>query len=190
MKVRLVTATVLAGGLVASMSGAHAGGAPVLDGKKVTSITTTFSPAAQDNDADLVTGQAPGSAVNRDDCKDARCGRLNFMFKPAKGVKGNLKFTINWTIPVEDFDLYVAEVAKDGSASDIGHCGGSAGVSEQVNLDSSAFKTGKTYVLIADYYRATGGDKVTATVAFPAASTVKTTIPGTVDGLEPVNCGL
>jgi hypothetical protein len=188
VKVRLVTATVLAGGLVASMSGAHAGGAPVLDGKKVTSITTTFSPAAQDHDGDLVTDQV--AKTNRDDCKDARCGRLNFMFKPAKGVKGNLKFTINWTVPVEDFDLYVAEVAKDGSASDIGHCGGSAGTSEQVNLDSSAFKTGKTYVLIADYYRATGSDKVTATVAFPAASTAKTTIPATVDGLEPVNCGL
>lgn len=190
MKVRLVTATVLAGGLVASMSGAHAGGAPVLDGKKTTMLTTTFSPGAQDHDSSLATEQAPGGAVNRDDCKDPRCGRLTFTYQPAKGVKGNLKFTINWSVPGEDFDLYVAEVGKDGSSSDIGHCGASAGTSEQVDLDSSSLKAGKTYVLIADFYRATGGDKVTATVAFPADSTLKTTVPATADKVGSVNCGL
>ena len=58
-------------------------------------------------------------------------------------------------------------------------------------MSGSSFKPGRTYALVADFYRATGTDKVTATVAFPGTTQFKTTVPASVDPkLVKENCGL
>jgi hypothetical protein len=185
MKTRLVLATVVAGALAASLSGAEAA-TPVLDGKKVKTLTASYTPEAQTNDAALLTGVLDGT--ERVDCVAPRCSRLTFTYQPAKGVKGNLSFKTTWSLPVEDMDLYVAEIDKKGFATEIAHCGSSVGVQEQIILPSSAFKAGKTYALITDFYRASG-QKVTSTVSFPGSGTIKQTVPANVDELLLVNCG-
>jgi hypothetical protein len=186
VKIRLITAAVVAGGLVASMSGAEAA-VKTLDGAKTKTLTATFTPTAQDNDSDLVTGLAGGP--ERVACAAPRCARLPFLYKPAKGVKGPLSFKLTWSVPAEDMDLYVAELDKRGEATELAHCGASAGTSEQLLVDASTFKSGKTYALIADFYRATGS-AVTATVSLPGAVTNKAVVPDAVDSLQPTNCGL
>lgn len=190
MKVRLATATVLMGLLAVSTAGAQAA-TPVLDGKKVKVLTLTASGGTQDHDTDMVTDLAKdptGPSPDRTQCAAPRCGKLRFTYKPAKGVKGDLMFTLNWTNQASDMDLYVAEVAKDGSLSDIGHCGGVGGTSEKVFLPASSLKSGKSYVLVADFFRSVN-DTVTGKVQIGAPSTVKTTVPAQVDGLVyPFNC--
>jgi len=187
MKVRLATAAVLVGVMAASTAGAQA--APkTLDGKKVKVLTFSATAAPQDHDSDYVT-----SSIKPDDrlaCQPARCFTLRFRYQPAKGVKGGLAFAISWTFPAEDFDLYVAEIAKDGSASDVGHCGASAGTSEKVFLPAGTLKPGKTYAVIVDYYRASGAAPVKGSVTFPGTDTVKTSVPSNVDAATGANCGL
>ena len=186
MKNRLIAAAGLAGALVVALPSAQAGTA-VLDGKKVTTLTMESTPTAQTHDETFVT-ELPGGP-ERVSCTGTRCARLPFVFKPAKGVTGNLAFTIAWSVPVEDYDLYVAEIAKDGSATEIAHCGTSGGTTEKLELGSDAFKSGKTYALIVDFYRSVG-QKVTSKISFPGSAGIKQTVPAAVDSLQPTNCGL
>jgi len=187
MQARLVLAPVLAMGLVLSLSHAEAA-TKTLDGKKVKSLTWSASAGLQPNDADLVTGQVSGGA--RTDCAPPRCAKFPFVFAPAKGVTATgLAFQASWTIPVEDVDLYVAAIAKDGSYSEIAHCAAGAGTSEKLYLQRSELKPGKKYAVVVDFYR-TLQDTVTAKVDFPGTNTIATTAPAAADGAEPVNCGL
>ena len=188
LSLRPVVGVALLASLAVAHSGAQAATPPTLDGKKVKTLTATFSPKQQDNDADI----ASITSSDRTECAATRCGRLPFVFKPAKGVKGNVAFTINWSVPGQDFDLYVAEIAKDGSYSQLESCGTFAGTSEKIQLPGSDFKPGKKYALVADYYRATGTDKLTATVAFPGDAHIATTVPAAAEdgsGFK-VDCGL
>ena len=186
MKTRLVSAAALVGALAVSLSGAQAAATPVLDGKKVTTLSVEATPAAQSNDKDLASIDGPERVA----CSAPRCVRLPFVYKPAKGVKGNLAFSATWSVPAEDYDLYVAEIAKDGSATEIAHCGATVGTSEKIQLGTDAFKPGKTYALIIDFYRASGSQKVTGKVSFPGSADLKTPVPAAVDELQPTNCGL
>ena len=186
MKTRLITAATLAGALAVSVSGAQAGTA-VLDGKKVTKITMETTATAQANDAVL---KEDLDGKERVACTLPRCARLPFVFKPAKGVTGNLAFTLSWALPGEDYDLYVAELAKDGSATELAHCGASAGTTEKIELGTDSFKAGKTYALIVWNYHATGTQKVTSTVTFPGSAGIKQTVPAAADEAAIVNCGL
>ena len=183
MKARLVLAPVLAAGLVLGMAGAEAG-PKNLDGKKVKTLTWTATGAPQANDADLVALSGP----DRVECAPPRCAKFPFKFLPAKGVKASgLMFQATWTLPVADIDLYVAEIGKDGSFSDIGHCGTFAGNTEKVYLPRSAFKPGKWYAVIVDFYR-TANEVVTASVTFPGTNSIKQTAPEAIDSVQPVNC--
>ena len=104
--------------------------------------------------------------------------------KPAKGVRpGPFSVKIAWTIPGQDYDLYVIQ-----NGGDVGHCGASAGTSEVVVIDAPM--KGKTYKVVVDQYRA-GPDTITGKVAFPATDKVGSTAPSAADdnGL-PTNCGL
>lgn len=186
MNVRLVLAAAVAGGLAASLSGAEAA-TPTLDGKKVKTLTASYTPSVQSHDADLVTSIAGGP--ERVECVAPRCARLTFRYAPAKGVKGDVFFKTTWSAAVEDMDLYVAEIDKKGFATEIAHCGASVGTQEQIVLPSTTFKPGKTYALITDFYRA-GGQKVTSTVSFPGTGPVKATIPADADTFANANCGL
>lgn len=187
MKVRLVTAATIAAALALSMSGAQAA-TPVLDGKKIKVLELTGSGGAQDNDADFATGLV-GSA-DKFACQAPRCMKLTFTYKPATGVQGDLMFTATWTSPVSDMDLYVGELAKDGSATDIGHCAGSGSTSEKVFLPAASLKSGKQYVMLVDFFRSVN-ETVNAKVEIGVPSTVKTTVPAAVDkAFLPVNCTL
>ena len=187
MKTRLVLVPALVAGLALSLTHAQAAATKTLDGKKVKSITWTATAGAQENDPELVTSLAGGP--DRVECTPPRCAKFPFVFAPAKGVKATgLMFTASWTVPLHDVDLYVASIGKDGSYSDIGHCGTFAGTSEKVYLSRDAFKPGKKYAVIVDFYRTTS-DTVTAKVEFPGTDSIKTTVPSAVDSLQPVNCG-
>lgn len=148
---------------------------PALDGKKVKKLTLVATAPAQTHDETFVTEQAV--PADRMQCGPERCAVLPFVFKPAKGVKNtDILFTLNWGTPVADFDLYVVQIDK-GGRSEIESCGGSTGTSEKIFLTGDNFKAGKTYALLADFYR-TPGEKVTGTVEMGAANTIKSTVPG------------
>ena len=188
MRTRLLAAAAIVGALTLSLSGAEAAGTPVLDGKKVKTITLSALGVAQDNDAALVTGSVPGHDPARVECAMPRCARMDFIYKPAKGVKGDVAFQVAWNIPGEDMDLYVAEIAKDGSPTELASCGATAGMGEKLFLDSSTFTSGKRYAIIVDFYR-TANDAIKASVTMPGTNSVKTTAPAATDPLK-VNCGL
>jgi hypothetical protein len=188
MRKRLVLSAAALSAIALSVPAALAGGgAATLDGKSTKTLTLKATATAQDHDSDFVTGSA-GLDPARVDCTAPRCASLPFVYKPARGVKGDIAFSLSWTIPASDFDLYVAEIGKDGN-SEVAACGASAGTSEKVFLDASNFKAGKTYALIADFYR-TPGEAITGTITMPGSNSVATTAPSTVDDLQKINCGL
>lgn len=187
MKTRLLTAATLAGALALTLTGAEAA-TPTLDGKKVKVLTLKATASAQDHDSDFVTGSA-GLDPERVACTPPRCARLDFVYKPAKGVAGNILFEAKWTVPAEDMDLYVAEIDKYGDATELASCGASAGTSEKVFVDRSLLKAGHKYAMIVDFYR-TANESVTATATMPATNTVKTTAPAQIDNVQKINCGI
>jgi hypothetical protein len=165
---------------------AHAGGVKTLDGKKTKAISFSLASSPQSNDTNLVTDQVPTATplsrpANIADCPKTRCLSYSFRFKPAKGVKyGPFSAKISWTIPGQDYDLYVVE-----NGADVGHCGASAGQSEVVVIPAPA--KGKLYTIVVDEYRALP-DTVTGSVSFPAKDAVGSTVPE--PPVIPTNCGL
>jgi hypothetical protein len=164
-----------------------------LDGKKVKKITMVASGGTQDHDETNVTELL--DPPDRADCAQPRCAKLKFVWKPAKGVKNsNVMFSIEWGSPLSDYDLYVAEVNKDGSTTTLGSnsCGGTGSTQERVYVTKDQFKSGKTYALVVDFYRSVN-DEVTATVEMGVPNTIKQTVPPQYDGQFPgtlfkINC--
>jgi hypothetical protein len=187
MRKRLILTAAAFSAMVVAVPAALAAPTPVLDGKKTTKLTLTATAGAQTHDESLVTGFATGE--DRMQCAADRCAVLPFVYKPAAGVKGDVMFTLTWGTPGADFDLYAVAIEKDGSRTKLGSCGGSAGTSEKVFMTADTFKAGKTYALLADFYR-TPGEKITGTVEMPAQSSIPSTVPADVDELALVNCTL
>jgi len=190
MRTRLILAAGAAAAVAVAALPSQAAGAKVLDGKKTKSLTFSLASSPQDNDVNLITdntdlvAKTPLSRPDIASCPASRCLTYSFVYKPAKGVKaGPFSVKISWTIPGQDYDLYVIQ-----GGGDVGHCGASAGTSEVVDITSPA--KGKTYKVVIDEYRA-APDTVTGKVAFPATDKVGSTAPSTLDdsGL-PTNCGL
>lgn len=189
MRYRPVIAIALTAAVAATLP-AQAG-VKTLDGKKTKALAFTLKSAPQDNDTNLATdfvNLVASTPIDRpadiSECPKTRCLTYSFRYKPAKGVKsGPFSVKIDWTIPGQDYDLYV--VVNGGDA---GHCGASAGTSEVVVIPAPL--KGKTYTVFVDQYRSVP-DTVTGTVSFPAKDKVGSTAPGTLDenGL-PTNCGL
>jgi hypothetical protein len=187
MRSRLALVPVLVGALALMSTGADAA-AKTLDGKKIKKLTITANGGAQANDADLVTGLV--DAPDRTACAMPRCARLTFKYLPAKGVKGDLMFTVTWTNPLSDVDLYVGEIAKDGSSSEIGHCAGAGTASERLFIPKSQLKSGKYYVLVVDFFRSLN-ETATGTVEIGVPNSIKATVPAAVDGqVQNINCTL
>ncbi|MGB8652219.1 MAG: hypothetical protein WCD35_16340 [Mycobacteriales bacterium] len=186
MKARYVTAAALVAALVAGTSGAQAA-YPVLDGKRVKVLTLTASGGVQDNDKEM----ASLSPSDRVSCTAPRCSRLTFTYLPAKGVRNrDLMFSVTWTNPASDIDLYVAEVARNGDSSEVGHCAGAGQPSEKVFVKASALKPGKTYALIVDWFRSIN-ETAHAKVEIGVPSSIKTTVPAAVESqTQNVNCTL
>lgn len=194
MKLRLVLAAALSAALAFTVSGAEAA-PPVLDGKKKKSLVLKSTSGFQDHDSDNVTVLVDDSE-KYDVCPPARCKRLPFVYKPAKGIKGGLMITATWASELSDIDIYLYEVQKDKSGLDVGSCGGFTGTakSEKIFVDRRGLRSGRTYVLLVDFYR-TIGDTVTAKVEINKPNTIKQTVPAAYDGELPgtlfkVNCTL
>jgi hypothetical protein len=192
MRTRVVLASLLVGTLAVMSTGASA--APkTLDGKKVKKLTMVASGGLQDHDETNATEAL--DAPDRADCAAPRCAKLKFVWKPAKGVKNsNVMFSISWGTPLSDYDLYVAEVNKDGSTTTLGSnsCGGTGTTSEKVYVTKDQFKAGRTYALVVDFYRSFN-DTVTATVEMGVPNSIKQTVPPQYDGQFPgtlfkINC--
>jgi hypothetical protein len=184
MRKRLILTAAAFSAVAVAMPAALAAPAPVLDGKKVTKVTATLDGGLQDHDQDA----ADISGADRADCAPPRCGIITFVYKPAKGVQGDVLANVTWTNPASDIDLYVAEVGKSGM-SDISHCGGIGNTTETVFIPAGTLKPGKTYALVADFFRSVN-EKVTGTVSMPA-SNPGGPVPAAADTLVyPVNCTL
>ena len=186
MRVRLLTAIGIAAAVCSAVPSSAAESKPVvLDGAKVKEITLVGQGSAQFHDADLVALDGP----ERVDCKAPRCAFVDFVYKPAAGVKGDVAAVVEWTAPASDIDLYIAKVGKNGN-TDIVHCGGSAGTRERVFAEAKSFKAGETYRLIIDFYRA-AAETATAKLKMPGANEIKGTVPDEGFGLsQSVNCTL
>jgi len=185
MKLRLVTAVALSAGLFLSVSGAEAA-TPTMDGKKLKAINVTAKATLQSNDKDFVVPGGP----ERVDCKAPRCSKTSFVYKPAKGVKGGLLLTATWANTASDIDLYLAVVNPNKSLTQVGACGASAGTSEKVYVPPSTLRSGKTYIMVIDFYR-TNAEVVKGKVEINVSNSTKTTVPAKAeDALISINCGL
>jgi hypothetical protein len=190
MRYRLMLAAGATAAVAAAALPSHAAGTPVLDGKKTKALSFKLASSPQTNDVNLVTDLtdlATTTPVSRPDmanCPSTRCLSYSFVYKPAKHVKsGPFSVKIAWTIPGQDYDLYLIE-----NGVEVGHCGASGGTSEVVVLDTPL--KGKTYKVVVDEYRA-APDTVTGAVSFPAADKIGTTAPSQFDDNGfPTNCGL
>jgi hypothetical protein len=191
MIARLALAATVAAGLALSTAGADAA-SPVLDGKKTKVLTMTAVAGPQAHDADLP--DADLEFPDRLNCDKATCAALDFVYKPAKGVKPvGLAFEASWSTPAAvDIDLYVGAVDKYGDATEIegGHCGAGYGTHERVWLGKANFKPGKTYRVVAYFYR-TANETVKTQVIFNGSNRIPATVPSEADGVVyPINCGL
>lgn len=183
MRTRLVLAATVLGAVSLLLPSAVAGPV-VLDGKKTKKLTLTATATQQAHDQDFA-----GSDGERVDCEPPRCATLPFIYQPAKGVKGDVLFTLTWSGPVSDFDLYIASVDKK-RRTQLATCGAATGNREKVFLSAGTMKKGKPYLLIVDFYR-TPGETVTATAEMPGQDTVAKTLPEAADGaVFKFNCAL
>lgn len=199
MNPRILISAAVAAGLVLGVSGAEAA-SKTLDGKKVKKLSITANGGAQDNDGwtayDVVATADEGTAdqlpapvkrVEAEACAAPTCASLEFVYQPAKGVKGGLLFTATWTNPASDIDLYVMAVDKKGARTRIGSCGGFGSASEKVYLAPGDLKAGRKYALVMQFFRSLN-ETATGTVQI----NVPSTIPNTVDvpglGDPGVNC--
>ena len=166
----------------AAGSSAAAGPPPVLDGQRVRTLTLTMVSPSQTQVPDVVTS---GRAL---DCQRPRCSRLPFVYFPAPGVRSAIAFTVTWTSPLTDVDLYVAEADYVRGNLPVAVCASkSSSTSEKIYFPAGFLRRGTEYVLIADVQR-TVGDRVTSRVTMPGQNDASTTVPSTVDRAVPVNC--
>ena len=185
MKFRLITAAALAGGLLLSISGAEAA-APVMDGKRVKTINLKANGGLQSYDKESATLNGPEAV----DCKPPRCTRVPFVYKPAKGVKGGLMFSISWSNPASDFDLYVASVDAKGRNTEIASCAFMGTRSSKTYVAASTLRSGRTYVAVIGHFRSIN-DVATGKVELTPKNSVPTTIPAKADdAVAPMNCQL
>jgi hypothetical protein len=180
VKPRLVTAAALTAGLLLSVSGAEAA-TPTMDGKVVKVLKISAQPGLQENTA---------NAEDREYCT-IHCGRLPFVYKPAKGVKGGLMFTVTWTNPVSDADLSVVEAGPNKTWKTIGGCAGIGNTLEKVYVPPAALRPGKTYAMIIYYFHSIN-ETFNGKVEINVPSTIPTTVPKKADdnGASPMNCTL
>ena len=167
---------------------AHAGGVKTLDGKKTKALTFALKSSPQENDTSLI-GDVASIADQKTPfdrpadyahCPKTRCLSYSFKYKTAKGVKpGPFSVKISWTIPGQDYDLYVVE---NGAA--VGQCAASAGTSEIVVVPGTK---NRLYTVVIDEFRA-APDTVSGQVTFPAKDTIKKTSGDPAEA--PVDCGL
>ncbi|HEU0130884.1 MAG TPA: hypothetical protein VFQ85_07840 [Mycobacteriales bacterium] len=174
MRARLLLALGSAALVAAATVPSHAAGTVVLDGKKVkgwkfNQAVTTQNNAVGDQAGSIVGPLGPtfGGAA----CTPPRCYKKSFVFKPAKGVKGDLVVKAKWGNPGSDYDLYLypSGAAENGY---IANCGGSASTGEVMVVPGTKLKYGKTYTLVVNFQQSYN-DSLTGSLAFPAKFSTK-----------------
>jgi hypothetical protein len=182
MRARLILALGAAALVAGATIPASAAGTTTLDGKKVKGWTFNQAVTTQNN----VPGDQGGSLVAQVGptfggvaCAPPRCYKKSFVFKPAKGVKGDLVVKAKWTHPASDYDLYLYP-QKAAEADYVANCGGSASNGEVMVVPSSKLKAGKTYTLVINFQQAYN-DTLSGSLTFPATFASKAGPLYTVD---------
>jgi hypothetical protein len=133
-----------------------------LDGKKVkkvVSITQTRQGAATVGDPDESKIATCRQGID--------CNRLDFIYKPAKGVKGDITVFAQWYFAgTTDVDIYLL-----GAGKILGKCGGEMGNERHFDVSAKALKPGKVYTAIA-WFSHSSGEGLTLEVDMPT-KTVK-----------------
>lgn len=178
MKFRLALSVTVVAALFLSLSGAQAA-PPVMDGKRIKVISKTVAPG-------------PRQAVSADElsCKAPDCLVIPFVYAPAKGIKGGLMFTVTWTNPVSDMDLYVIEVdSKTKKETVVGSCGTGPSAVEKVYLSPKQARPGKTYRMVVKFFLS-ANETVNAKVEINVPNRIPNTVPSQVEARHATNCGL
>lgn len=141
-------------------------GPKVLDGKKVKQVVSISEiPAA--------TANVPNDPTDAQvlACKiKTECNRLDFVFKPAKGVKGDLTVMTKWYFPTTtDVDLYLV-----GAGKIVGRCASYLGNQRFIQVPGASLKAGKVYTAIA-YYAHSSGETLTLQVDMPQVKVAQVT---------------
>lgn len=131
-------------------------GATVLDGRKVTNLKTQ-----QESPTDAVGVQDP-SAADVVKCDFPRCGRIDFVYKPAKGVTAPLSVRHKqFYIGTTDTDLYLL----DGKTV-VASCTGYVSNARYLQVPASKLKPGTTYTAVM-YFSHSSGETVRMDVDLP-----------------------
>jgi hypothetical protein len=176
VNLRLAFAALILPSVVLSPS-AHADFTATLDGKKTTQLVLK-----QDATRGVATTNPSDSAVVS--CTAAACGRLDFFYKPARGVTGNLGLAVHWFYPqATDVDLYLVS-----RGAVVARCAAMTGNARRVVVPRAQLHPGALYTAVM-YYSHSVGEKANMTVTLPAAPAPPgVTVPPNLDDTEVVSC--
>lgn len=134
---------------------ASAAGTPVLDGKKVKSLSIIQESGPAARGVDPTPAQVAA-------CKAPDCARLPFVYKPAKGVSASLSVTErNFYAGLGDADLYLLQ-----GSTVIASCTGTFSNKRHITVPASALKPGATYTAVM-FYSHSIGESTSMTVDLP-----------------------
>ena len=170
MRVRtLLTAAVAV--TVAIAAQAHAG-PPTVDGSKVKRLEWSQAVPAQQHLQDAESG------VDASACAPPDCNRYSFVWKPQRGLKGNILIETKWGVPGGDYDLSLLNDRGAGIAG----CAGYGGLGEALVLPSTLLIPGKTYTVVTAFFLS-APDTMHNVIEFPTSHAVPTATPlGIVGG--------
>jgi len=172
--------TLLAAGLAALVAAipAQADFTPVLDGKKIKRVVlkedaTRGAIAADPTDAQVVA------------CKPKlECGRLEFIYKPARGVTADLGVSVHWFYPfASDVDLYLLQGKKV-----VARCASMSGNTRRFVVPRSSLRPGGRYTAVMFYSHSFGekSNMVVSLPALPAGSANQ--VPPNLDDTQIISC--
>jgi hypothetical protein len=175
----LLRSTLAAAALAALMAAlpSHADFTPVLDGKKLKRVVLKEDAARGFLAADPTPAQVTG-------CKPtAECGRLDFVYKPARGVTSDLGVSVHWFYPVaSDVDLYLLQGRKV-----VASCASMTGNTRRFVVPRKALRLGGRYTAVM-FYSHSFGEKSNMVVSLPAEPVPAPEVPPNLDNTQIVSC--
>jgi hypothetical protein len=136
---------------------AHAEKVPVLDGKGTKTLSLRHDTT---RGAGAPNGPTDAQVLS---CGQADCGRLDFLYKPGKGVKRDLGMQLSWYYAgATRIDLFLV-----GGGKVVARCAGSVANTRYLLVPGAALKSGQRYTAVM-YYDYSFGEKGVVTVTLPA----------------------
>jgi hypothetical protein len=162
--------------LVAALP-AHADFTPVLDGKKLKRVVLKEDAARGFLAADPTPAQVAS-------CKPtAECGRLDFVYKPARGVTADLGVSVHWFYPVaSDVDLFLLQGKRV-----VASCVSMTGNTRRFVVPRKALRAGARYTAVM-FYSHSFGEKSNMAVTLPAEPVPPAEVPPNLDNTQVVSC--